>query len=68
MLGMRREDAVERLGSVLQSFRTAPHGVGGELLTVAASAGVAQPRRRGLRGAPLVVVTACSTDGSAPGS
>jgi diguanylate cyclase (GGDEF)-like protein len=48
MLGMRREDAVERLGSVLQSFRTTPQEVGGELLTVAASAGVAEHNRDGV--------------------
>ena len=48
MLGMRREDAVERLGGVLQSFRDTPQEMGGELVTVAASAGVAQHDRDGV--------------------
>ena len=48
MLGMRREDAVERLDSVLRSFRAVPLEVGRELLTIGASAGVAQHDRDGL--------------------
>ena len=48
MLGMRREDAVNRLAGVLQSFRDIPQEISGELLTVAASAGVAQHNRDGV--------------------
>jgi len=48
MLGMRREDAVERLGGVLRSFRAIALEVGGELVTVTASAGVAQHDRDGV--------------------
>jgi diguanylate cyclase (GGDEF)-like protein len=48
MLGMRREDAVERLSSVLLSFRDTPQEIGGELVTVAASGGVAQHGRDGV--------------------
>jgi diguanylate cyclase (GGDEF)-like protein len=48
MLGMRREDAVERLSSVLSSFRDTPQEIGGELVTVAASGGVAQHGRDGV--------------------
>jgi diguanylate cyclase (GGDEF)-like protein len=53
MLGMRREDAVERLSSVLQSFRDTPQEIGGELVTVAASGGVAQHGRDGVGFAAL---------------
>ena len=48
MLGMRREDAVERLGTVLQTFRLTPQDVDGELLTIGASAGVAEHNRDGV--------------------
>jgi diguanylate cyclase (GGDEF)-like protein len=48
MLGMRREDAVERLSSVLLSFRDTPQEIGGELVTVTASGGVAQHGRDGV--------------------
>ena len=53
MLGMRREDAVERLSSVLLSFRDTPQEIGGELVTVAASGGVAQHGRDGVGFAAL---------------
>jgi diguanylate cyclase (GGDEF)-like protein len=42
MLGMRREDAVARLSSVLAAFADTPLEVEGERLRVGASAGVAQ--------------------------
>lgn len=48
MLGMCREDAVQRLGGVLQSFRRTSHDMGGEIFTVGASAGVAQHNRDGV--------------------
>ena len=48
MLGMRREDAVERLARVLNAFAAAPQHVQGERITVAASAGVAEHERDGV--------------------
>jgi PleD family two-component response regulator len=48
MLGMRREDAVERLARVLDAFAAAPQHVQGERVTVAASAGVAEHNRDGV--------------------
>jgi diguanylate cyclase (GGDEF)-like protein len=48
MLGMRREDAVERLARVLDAFAATPQHVQGESVTVAASAGVAEHKRDGV--------------------
>jgi diguanylate cyclase (GGDEF)-like protein len=48
MLGMRREDAVERLGEVLETFGGTPQDVDGALVTVGASAGVAEHKRDGV--------------------
>jgi len=48
MLGMNREDAVTRLARVLQAFADTSHEVGGERVSVGASAGVAEHLRDGV--------------------